>query len=141
MGQAFTAFGGIEIRFRQEFCYADRRMGRLFVTVLLLVLSAVAADPDLTGTWNVTVDTTGHQTVTAVWVLRQDDMRLSGTYRSSAGDGTLAGTATHSRAIVRYTQNGTEYLLTGDILSPGRFEGSVRVKGDPKGFFHANRAQ
>jgi hypothetical protein len=116
-------------------------MRRLLVTVLLLVVSAIAADPDLTGTWNVTVNAKGQQTVTAVWVVRQDEMRLSGTWRSSGVDGTLAGTATHSRAIVRYTQNGTEYLLTGDILSAGRFEGSVRSKGEPIGFFHASRAQ
>src|SRR3954447_7930589 len=116
-------------------------MARLFVTFLLLVLTAAAADPDLTGTWNVTVNTAPKQTVTAVWVLRQDDMRLSGSYRAVDVEGTLAGTATHSRAIIRYTQNGTEYLLTGDILSAGRIEGSVRIKGDPKGFFHASRAQ
>lgn len=141
LGQGVPSFGGIEISFRQDFCYAVRRMGRIFVTVLLLVMAAGAADPDLTGTWNVTVNTTPKQTVTAVWVLRQDDMRLSGTYRAAEVEGTLVGTATHSRAIIRYTQNGTEYLLTGDILSPGRIEGSVRIKGDPKGFFHASRAQ
>ena len=116
-------------------------MPRVFVTLLLLVFSALAADPDLTGTWNVTVKVTKEQTVTAVWVLRQDDMRLTGTYRANEADGTLVGTATHSRAIIRYTQSGTEYLLTGDILSAGRIEGSVRIKGDPKGFFHASRAQ
>ena len=113
----------------------------VLVLWFMVVTTALAADPDLTGTWNLSVNITKQQRVSAVLVLRQDGSRLSGSYRGSLGDGPVEGTATHSRALLRYTQNGTEYLLTGDILSANRVEGSVRIKDAPTGFFHADRAK
>jgi hypothetical protein len=67
---------------------------------------AVAGDAELTGTWNLTVQTAagaGNPTL----VLEQDGNSVTGTYRGQLGESPVEGTV-----------NGSEFELTFNVSSP-----------------------
>ncbi len=61
------------------------------VVATIAVTAAIAQDSDVTGTWNLTVETqagTGNPTVT----LKQEKEQLTGTYKGRFGEAPLKGT-------------------------------------------------
>ena len=90
---------------------------RLLLTVALspvVATLAVAAQTDVTGTWNFAVELdvgAGEPT----FVFTQEGETLTGTYQSPFGEADVTGTVTDNEIEFRFSTQGGEAVYTGTI--------------------------
>lgn len=97
---------------------------RLLLIALMTVGLTFAAD--LTGTWNLTVDTdagSGNPTLT----LKQSGDQLTGTYSGLLGDEKLTGTVKGDQVEITFTGSYSGEQVK--VVYRGKLEGSDLVKG------------
>jgi hypothetical protein len=104
---------------------------RRLLTISLLAACAVgvatvhAADANVTGTWNMTVEvqgTTGNPTFT----LKQQGTEVSGTYKGSMGEAPVTGTVNGNEITLKY--KGSTQGVELDVTYAGTVEGDT-MKG------------
>jgi hypothetical protein len=109
--------------------------------LVALVLFAVAAFADLTGTWNVEVETdagAGSPTL----VLKQDGEKITGTYAGALGEakvnGTLKGDQVEITFEVEQGGQGGKVIYKGTVKGD-TMSGTVDLAGMAKGTFKAKK--
>jgi hypothetical protein len=117
-------------------------MKALLFAALLTVAGAVQA-ADLTGTWNMTLETpngTGTPTVD----FKQEGAKLTGTYKGRFGESKLEGTV-NDQAVkfqVKLNMQGQEFAISfdGSLQSDGTLKGKADFAGQAEGSWTAKRA-
>lgn len=91
-----------------------RRMILVSVAALgVLSLPALAADANVTGTWNMTVESAAGSG-TPVFTLTQKGSDVTGTYKGQLGEAPVTGTVKGNAVELKYTisAQGTELVVT-----------------------------
>jgi len=114
----------------------------LLAVTLLASVGAVQA-ADLTGTWNMTLETPGG-TGTPTVEFKQDGTKLTGTYKGRMGETKLEGTVQDQsvKFQVKVNAQGQEFVITydGAIQSDGTLKGKADFGGQAEGAWTAKRA-
>jgi len=95
------------------------------LAVALMIIGAAfvqAADVDMTGTWNVSVDSPSGKG-TPTFVLEQKDGQLTGTYKGAFGESPVKGSIKGSDFEISFNSSGI------DITYSGKIEGS-KISGN-----------
>ena len=114
----------------------------MFLIALFLVAGVAivqAADKvDLTGTWNLAVQTPSGSG-NPVFVLKQDGNKLTGTYKGYFGDAPVTGTVKGSDFEMKYTLGGvtTVYKGKGDGK---KMSGTIDFGGQGSGSFTGTKS-
>jgi len=108
-----------------------------FVTFFLIAgISAVTADEpvNMTGTWDLSVETPSGQTGNPVFILKQDGVNLTGTYKGFFGDAPVTGFIKGQDLEMKYTLSGQTTVYKGK--SDGkRMSGKIDFAGQGEGTF------
>jgi len=111
-----------------------------FIALFVVAATGIAQEAekiDLTGTWNLSVQTPSGQTGSPIFVLKQTGDKLTGTYQGFFGDAPVTGTVTGKEFEMTYTMQGqtTVYKgktdgknMVGKIDFAGQGEGSFTGK-------------
>ncbi len=105
----------------------------LFVILGLMVGASIASAADLTGTWDVSVQTP-QGSGTPTFVLKQDGNKLSGDYEGAFGKSKVAGTVDGSNFTIEYTMGGTKIVYAGTIEGD-KIKGTAKFGPDASGPF------
>lgn len=118
-------------------------MKTLLLAVTLLAAVGTAQAADLTGTWNMTLETpngTGTPTVE----FKQDGNKLTGTYKGRFGESKLEGTVQDQsvKFQVKLNMQGQEFAISfdGTIQGDGTLKGKADFGGQAEGTWTAKRA-
>ncbi len=118
-------------------------MKTLLLAVTLLAAAGAVQAADLTGTWNMTLETpNGTGTPTAEF--KQDGNKLTGTYKGRMGETKLEGTV-DDKAVkfqIKVNAQGNEFVITfnGTIEADGTLKGKADFGGQAEGAWTAKRA-
>ncbi len=118
---------------------------RVLLLVLALATRVAAADKvNVTGKWDLTVETSaGSGNPTAEF--KQEDEKLSGTYRGMFGEskleGTVKGNKIEFKVPVNAQGNQVTFVYTGTIEEDGTMKGKVDLGGMGEGTWTAERAK
>ena len=89
---------------------------------------------DITGTWNLEVETESGQTGAPTFVLKQDDEKLTGTYQGYFGDAPVTGIIKGKNFEMKYGPEGQQIIYKGK--SDGKtMSGEIDFAGQDKGTF------
>lgn len=118
-------------------------MKTLLLAVTLLASVGAVQAADLTGTWNITLETPGG-TGTPTVEFKQDGTKLTGTYKGRMGETKLEGTV-DDKAVkfqVKVNAQGNEFVITfnGTIEADGTLKGKADFGGQAEGAWTAKRA-
>lgn len=107
--------------------------------LVFLVFALTLAGADITGTWNVAVQT-DMGTGTPVFVIKQNGEKLTGTYTGALGEGPLTGTLKGQDVSIEIETQVAKIVYTGRLAADGRkMEGKVDLAGMASGTFTAAR--
>ncbi len=118
---------------------------RVVLLLLALVPWVAAADKvDVSGKWNLTVETTaGSGNPTAEF--KQEGEKLSGTYRGMFGESKLEGTVKENKIEFKVPVNAqgsqVTFVYTGTVEEDGTMKGKVDLGGMAEGTWTAERAK
>ena len=102
-----------------------------------LALVAALAGADISGTWNVNVQT-DMGSGTPVFVLKQSGEELTGTYSGALGEAPITGTVKGSEVVIQFEIQGAKIIYTGKIDDGAqKMEGKVDMAGMASGTFTA----
>lgn len=117
------------------------RLSLAAIAVLVLVMSvgnAMAADAaDMTGTWNLDVETPSGNG-TPVMVLKQDGGKISGTYAGQLGETEVTGSIKGDKWTVAFDSAGVEIVYKGKVAGDS-VSGSVDLGAYGMGTFTGKR--
>lgn len=107
--------------------------------LVFLAFAATLAGADISGTWNVNVQT-DMGSGTPVFVLKQNAEKLSGNYTGSLGEAPVTGTVKGQDVTIEIEIQGAKIIYTGKLDAEGRkMEGKVDLAGMASGTFTATR--
>jgi len=117
---------------------------RIFAVLLLASISAFAAD--VTGTWQLTVDTPNGKFESTV-ELKQDGDKLTGTLHNQFGDSTITGTVKDNDIALaqKLDMNGQTVSITYtgkvDAGTPAKMVGKFKFGDQGEGDFTATKKE
>src|SRR5262245_41735067 len=79
----------------------EMSMRKLFLTAALSLATAAAWAADVTGTWNMTVET-GNGTGNPTFVLKQEGEKVTGNYKGQLGEAPVTGTIKGNELALNY---------------------------------------
>jgi hypothetical protein len=110
-----------------------------FAVLGLMVVATAASAADMTGTWDVSVQTP-QGSGTPTFVLKQDGNKLSGDYEGAFGTSKVAGSVDGNNFIIEYTMSGTKIVYSGTI-DGNKIKGTAKFGPDASGPFTGERAK
>lgn len=111
----------------------------LFVFFGLTLGVSTASAADMTGTWDVSVETP-QGSGTPTFVLKQDGNKLTGDYEGAFGSSKVDGTVDGNNFKIEYTMGGTKIVYAGTIEGD-KIKGTASFGGQSTGPFTGERVK
>jgi len=107
--------------------------------IVIMVSAAFQAQPaKVTGTWNMSVETSAGSG-TPVFVLKQEnDTLISGTYTGQFGEMPVKGIIKTNKIVFKFSLNDIEFVYSGTV-DGNSMKGNVVVAGYGEGTFTGTR--
>lgn len=120
-----------------------RSMG-FALTVLVVLGLFLGAAPvlaaekvDMTGTWNMSVETPAGAGA-PYFVLKQEGDALTGTYNGAFGEAPVTGKVTGNEFVIQFESSGRKNIYKGTV-EDGKCKGTIEITGIGEGTFEGEK--